>query len=38
VKSWDDAVLRAIDRTDRIPRDTDGSVVPEFTIEFRPKD
>jgi colicin import membrane protein len=38
VKNWDDAVLRAIDRTGSIPRDTDGSVVPEFEIVFRPKD
>jgi len=38
LKSWDEAVLRAIDKTGSIPRDTDGSVVPEFEIEFRPKD
>lgn len=38
VKSWDDAVLRAIDKTETIPRDVDGRVVPEFDIEFRPKD
>ena len=38
VKSWDDAVLRAIDKTGSIPRDTDGTVVPEFPITFRPKD
>ncbi len=38
VKSWDDAVLRAIEKTEKIPRDTDGTVVPEFTISFRPKD
>jgi len=38
VKSWDNAVLRAIDKTQTIPRDADGSVVPEFDIEFRPKD
>jgi len=36
LKSWDDAVLRAVERTESIPRDTDGSVVPEFDIEFRP--
>jgi colicin import membrane protein len=35
--SWDQAVLRAIDRTEVIPRDTDGRVVPQFPIEFRPK-
>jgi colicin import membrane protein len=38
MKNWDEAVLRAIDRTGSIPRDTDGSVVPEFEIVFRPKD
>lgn len=38
VKSWDDAVLRAIDKTQTIPRDTDGSVVPEFDIVFRPNE
>lgn len=38
LKSWDDAVLRAIDKTEIIPRDTDGTVVPEFDIEFRPRD
>jgi colicin import membrane protein len=37
-RNWDEAVLRAIERTGSIPRDTDGSVVPEFEIEFRPKD
>jgi colicin import membrane protein len=38
VKAWDEAVLRAIERTGSIPRDTDGTVVPEFAIRFRPKD
>ena len=38
VKAWDEAVLRAIDRTGEIPRDTDGRVVPEFPIGFRPND
>jgi colicin import membrane protein len=37
-KSWDDAVLRAIDKTETIPRDTDGTVVPQFPITFRPHD
>lgn len=36
--SWDQAVLRAIDRTEVIPRDTDGRVVPQFPIRFRPRD
>ena len=38
VKSWDDAVLRAIDKTEVIPRDTDGTVVPRFPINFRAHD
>ncbi len=38
VKAWDDAVLRAIDRTDGLPRDTDGRVPPVMTINFRPRD
>ncbi len=37
-KSWDDAVLRAIDKTETLPRDTDGTVVPQFPITFRPHD
>ncbi|HEX9721399.1 MAG TPA: cell envelope integrity protein TolA [Ramlibacter sp.] len=38
VKSWDEAVLRAIDKTEVLPRDTDGTVVPEFPVHFRPRD
>jgi colicin import membrane protein len=38
VKSWDEAVLRAIDKTEVLPRDTDGRVVPRFPIRFRPRD
>lgn len=38
VKAWDEAVLRALDKTAVLPRDTDGRVVPEFPISFRPKD
>lgn len=38
VKSWDDAVLRAIDKTDTIPRDTDGSIIPDIAVTFRPRD
>ena len=36
--AWDEAVLRAIDRTEVLPRDTDGRVPPSFSIEFRPRD
>jgi colicin import membrane protein len=37
-KAWDDAVLKAIDKTDVLPRDTDGRVPPVLVISFRPKD
>ena len=36
--AWDEAVLRAIDRTEVLPKDTDGRVPPSFSIEFRPRD
>lgn len=35
-KEWDDAVLKAIDRTATLPRDTDGRVPSTLTITFRP--
>jgi colicin import membrane protein len=35
--AWDEAVLKAIDRTATLPRDTDGRVPPTLIIEFRPK-
>lgn len=38
VKSWDDAVLKAIDKTETLPRDTDGRVPPALVISFRPRD
>lgn len=38
VKEWDDAVLRAIDRTASLPRDTDGSVPSPIQIDFRPNE
>lgn len=37
-KSWDDAVIRAIDRTGTLPRDVDGRVPNPLVIAFRPKD
>ncbi|MBE7419046.1 MAG: cell envelope integrity protein TolA [Ideonella sp.] len=37
-KTWDDAVLRAIDRTEQLPRDIDGRVPSSIVIEFRPRD
>ena len=38
VKAWDDAVLKAIDKTDALPKDTDGRVPSTLIISFRPKD
>lgn len=35
---WDEAVLRAIDKTERLPRDSDGRVPPLLVITFRPND
>lgn len=37
-KAWDDAVLRALDKTETLPRDLDGRVPPSLTIGFRPQD
>ncbi|MBC5784993.1 cell envelope integrity protein TolA [Ramlibacter sp. USB13] len=37
VKSWDDAVLRALDKTEVLPRDIDGRVPSPVVIEFRPR-
>jgi colicin import membrane protein len=37
-KSWDDAVLNAIDKTEKLPPDTDGRVIPSLILGFRPKD
>jgi colicin import membrane protein len=37
VRSWDEAVLRALDRTEVLPRDVDGRVHTPLTIDFRPK-
>ena len=37
-KEWDEAVLRAVDRTGTLPRDTDGRVPPSIVISFRPQE
>ncbi len=37
-KAWDEAVLRAIDRTEVLPRDIDGRVPSSIEIEFRPNE
>ncbi|MNJ01118.1 hypothetical protein D3C73_1606450 [compost metagenome] len=36
--AWDQAVVRALHKTDTLPRDTDGRVPSSLTIGFRPKD
>jgi colicin import membrane protein len=33
---WDETVLRAIDKTEVLPKDVDGRVPPTITIAFRP--
>jgi colicin import membrane protein len=35
---WDDTVLRAIDKTEVLPKDDDGRVPSPITITFRPRD
>ncbi|MEN9625029.1 MAG: hypothetical protein RJB17_1824 [Pseudomonadota bacterium] len=37
-KAWDDAVLRAIDKTEIFPKDSDGRVPPVIVLGFRPQD
>lgn len=37
-KAWDDAVLRALDKTETLPRDIDGRVPSSLEIGFRPQD
>lgn len=38
IKAWDDAVLKALEKTEVMPRDTDGRVPTPLFISFRPKD
>ncbi|MDQ6685444.1 MAG: cell envelope integrity protein TolA, partial [Pseudomonadota bacterium] len=35
---WDETVLRAIDKTEVLPRDTDGRVPALITMTFRPNE
>ena len=37
-KAWDDAVIKAIIRTETMPKDLDGRVPTPMILEFRPKD
>lgn len=38
VKSWDDAVLNALDKTEVLPRDVDGRVPSPLLLVFSPRD
>jgi len=38
VRSWDDAVLRALDRTERLPADVDGRYPSPLLLVFRPRE
>jgi colicin import membrane protein len=38
VKSWDEAVLKALDKAGVLPRDVDGRVPPSLIISFTPRD
>ena len=35
--AWDEAAVRAIERSERIPADVDGRYVTDFPVEMRPK-
>ena len=37
-KAWDDAVVRAMHKTETLPKDVDGTVPNNLVIGFRPKD
>ena len=36
--AWDQAVIRALEKTDTLPKDTDGRVPSSFQFVFRPHD
>ncbi len=38
VQAWDEAVLRAVEKAERIPPDENGKVITDFPVEFGPKD
>ena len=38
IPAWDEAVLRAVEKAERIPTDENGKVVTDFPVEFGPKD
>lgn len=38
VNAWDEAVLRAIDKTEKLPQDIDGRAPPVLLVDFKPLD
>ena len=38
IPAWDEAVLRAVEKAERIPQDENGKVVTDFPVDFGPKD
>lgn len=38
VKAWDEAVIKALEKTETLPRDADGRVPSPMIISFRPRD
>ena len=38
LRSWDDAVMKALEKTDSLPRDVDGRVPPVLELNMRPRD
>lgn len=36
--AWDDAVMKALEKTDSLPRDVDGRVPPVLELNMRPRD
>ncbi len=38
IKAWDEAVLKALEKTEVLPKDTDGRVPSPMLIDFRPRD
>jgi len=37
-KAWDEAVIKALDKTDTLPRDTDGTIPTMMVLGFKPRD
>ena len=37
-KAWDEAVIKALDKTDTLPRDTDGTIPSMMVLGFKPRD